>query len=115
VWLKNPFCAVYWRGRPTEDMMLSTTHAADSPWNESHFKDERFQVLLREARAELDESKRRAMYVELQRIVRDTGGTIVPMFANNVWAASDKIAHATEMASNSTLDGNRCIERWWFA
>ena len=28
VWLKKPFCAVFWGGRPTEDMMFSTAYAA---------------------------------------------------------------------------------------
>ncbi len=54
------------------------------------------------------------MYFEMQQIVRDEGGVVVPMFANNVWAASDKIAHGP-MAQNWTMDGNKFMEKWWFA
>jgi peptide/nickel transport system substrate-binding protein len=49
---------------------------------------ERFNALLREARSELDEDRRREMYVDMQRIVRDEGFTVIPMFANYVMAAS---------------------------
>ena len=38
------------------------------------------------ARAELNEDKRREMYREMQRILRDVGGVVAPMFANAVFA-----------------------------
>jgi peptide/nickel transport system substrate-binding protein len=114
VWLKKPWCAVYWGGRPTEDWMLSTAYAAGAPWNDTYWEHERFNKLLIEARAELDEVKRRAMYVEMQTIVRDEGGVVVPMFNNYVMGVSKKIAHE-EMGANWSFDGFRAVERWWFA
>ena len=54
------------------------------------------------------------MYVEMQRIVRDDGATVVPMFANYVFAMSDKVAHDDQMAGNWDMDGDKAIERWWF-
>ncbi len=113
VWLKKPWCAVYWGGRPTEDWMFSTAYAAGAPWNDSYWEHERFNKLLVEARAELDEVKRRAMYVEMQTIVRDEGGVVVPMFNNFVMGLSKKVQH-DEMGSNWSLDGFRSVERWWF-
>ncbi len=114
VWLKKPWSAVYWGGRPTEDWMFSTAYAAGVPWNDTHLNHDRFNKLLIEARAELNEGKRRAMYVEMQTIVRDEGGTVVPMFNNYVMALSTKVAHE-EIAGNWSLDGFRAVERWWFA
>ncbi len=114
VWLKKPWCAVYWGGRPTEDWMFSTAYAAGVPWNDTYWKHERFNQLLVEARAELDEAKRRQMYFELQKIVRDEGGVVVPMFANYVMGISNKVQHE-KLGANWSLDGFRCIERWWFA
>jgi peptide/nickel transport system substrate-binding protein len=114
VWLKKPWCAVYWSGRPTEDWMFSTAYAAGAPWNDSFWEHERFNKLLIEARAELDESKRRAMYVEMQTIVRDEGGVVVPMFNSDVKALSTKIGHE-QLGANLDLDGLRAVERWWFA
>jgi len=114
VWLKKPFCAVYWGGRPTEDWMFSTAYAAGVPWNDTYWNNERFNQILVQARAELDEDKRRQMYFELQKIVRDEGGVVVPMFANYVMGLSNKVAH-DKLGANWSMDGFRAIERWWFA
>lgn len=114
VWMKKPWSAVYWGGRPTEDMMFSTAYAADAPWNDTFWKHKHFNELLVSARAELDQKKRREMYVEMQKIVSDEGGVVVPMFAADLAAATDKIAHGP-LAANWELDGYQCAERWWFA
>ena len=76
-------------------------------WN-----NERFNKLLVEARAELDEAKRQEMYVEMQRILRDEGGSIVPMFANAIDGRNDTVAHG-KVSSIAAFDGRRIIERWW--
>ena len=112
VWLKKPFCACYWGGYATEDLMFSTGYSPGAAWNDTHWDHERFTRLLVAARAELDEVKRREMYVEMQRILRDEGGAIVHMFANNVDARTDKVAHG-KVSGITALDGRRIIERWW--
>jgi len=113
VWLKKPWCAVYWGGRSTEDMMFSTAYAKGAPWNDSNWENSRFNELLIAARAELDEKKRRGMYVEMQQLVRDDGGVVVPMFSADLAAASDKIGHG-KLAANWEMDGFKAPERWWF-
>ena len=62
----------------------------------------------------LDEAKRREMYVEMQRIVHNEGGTLVPIFASDLMAATDRLRHGP-LASNIQMDGLRMPERWWFA
>jgi peptide/nickel transport system substrate-binding protein len=116
VWMQHPWCASYWSGRPTEDWMFSQGYADDSSWNETFWKNDRFNMLLREARAELDETKRRDMYWEMQGIVRDDGGAVVPLFANHLMAYQrDKLMHPDKVAGNWNLDGYKLIERWWMA
>ncbi|PON17671.1 peptide ABC transporter substrate-binding protein [Candidatus Entotheonella serta] len=114
VWLKKPFCMCYWSGRPTSDWMFTTAYAADAPWNDTRFQHEQFNALLKSARAELDEGKRRQMYSDMQQIVRDEGGTIIPMFVPDVYAASDKLRFG-DLAANWELDGGKIAERWWWA
>ncbi len=114
VWLKKPFVMCFWGGRPTSDWMFTTAYAEDAPWNDTHFKHDQFNALLKAARAELDDNKRRQMYAEMQRIMRDEGGTIVPMFASDVYAASDKLRF-DGLAANWELDGMKIAERWWWA
>lgn len=115
VWMKKPFCACYWGGRPTEDWMFSTAYSDGANWNDTFWKHDRFNKLLLEARAELDETRRRDMYVEMQTILHNEGGVIVPMFANYVFARSKKVTHSGTLAANWDLDGSRAIERWWMA
>ena len=115
VWLKKPWSGSYWGGRPTEDWMFSQVYAAGVDWNETKWSHEKFNKLLVEARAELDETKRRNMYVEMQRIVRDEGGSVIPLFNAYVQALSDKIATPEKWGNNWGLDGEKASERWWFA
>jgi len=114
VWRVVPFFANYFSTRPSEDTMFSIGYAADAAWNPSFWDNERFNKLLRQARAELDEAKRRDMYVEMQRIMRDEGGSIIPLFLTNLDGASAKIRHGP-IAGNFDFDGWRAHERWWFA
>jgi peptide/nickel transport system substrate-binding protein len=115
VWTVKPWAACYWGGRPTEDWMFSAAYAEGADWNDTNWKHDKFNKLLVEARATLDEPKRRELYAEMQSIVRDEGGVLVPMFANHVHALRDNVKHGDQVAGNWQLDGNRCAERWWFA
>jgi peptide/nickel transport system substrate-binding protein len=113
IWNVKPWSASYWSGRPTPDLMFSTAYECGAPWNESAWCNERFDELLAAARAELDEEKRREMYWEMQALVHDDGGALLPMFAAWVMALSTKIGHG-KMAANWDMDGERGYERWWF-
>jgi len=88
VWLQEPFCFSYWGGRATPDMMFSVAYATGAAWNATNWEHERFNELLVAARAELDVDKRQAMYVEMQEILRDEGGVIVPVF--NDWLCAGR-------------------------
>ena len=85
VWLKHPWCAAYWNGRPTEDWMFSVAYAADAAWNATHWKHDRFNQLLKAARAEVDDAKRRDMYMEMQSITRDEGARSFRCSAITSW------------------------------
>lgn len=115
IWLKKDFCVAYWSGRATEDWMFSTAYLSTSEWNDmGPWKNEAFDKLLLEARAELDHDKRRTLYYEMQRIVRDESGSIIPLFASWVMALSDKLGTADQLAGNWVMDGDKNHERWWF-
>ncbi|SLN11805.1 Oligopeptide-binding protein AppA precursor [Roseovarius albus] len=114
VWMKKPFTTVYWSGRPTEDQMFSLTYQCGAAWNDGFWCNERFDKLLIKARSELDETKRREMYYEMQTTLNQNGSTVIPMFANFVFANTDKVGHPEQLGSNWDLDGQRWLERWWF-
>ena len=62
VWMKKPFTAVYWSGRPVQDQVFSTTYTCGAEWNDGFWCNKRFDELLTTARAELDEAKRQEQY-----------------------------------------------------
>ena len=118
VWLKKPFSAAFWSGRATEDWMFSSAYEDGVPWNDSQWgteDSERFQELLVTARAELDSDKRREMYTEMQMILRDDGGVIIPMFANWVQAVSNKLSVPGTVGNLWGMDNARMAERWAMA
>ena len=105
----------FWSGRPTADWIFSLGYAKGAKWNYSQWENDRFNELLILGRAELDERKRRDIYVEMQRLSRDHGGRIIPIFLNHVFATTPNIATGPDIAGIFELDGNMNAERWWFA
>jgi len=73
-WMIEPTCVAYWDARPSVNVMFSTVFASDAPWNEAVWKNERFDRLLLEARATMDDSLRREMYCDMQQMLQDEGG-----------------------------------------
>ena len=115
IWMKKDWCFSYWSGRTTEDWMFSQAYSKESSWNESHWKNAQFNRLLKAARVELDDAKRRGMYADMQRLVRDEGGTIVPAFQDQIMAAAKNLSFEEPLAKHRAWDGNKMAERWWFA
>ncbi len=113
VWMKKPWVMCYWSGRATADWMFSTAYAADANWNDTFWKHERFNKLLKEARAELNEKRRHELYIECQKILRNEGAVVIPVFANNIEAVSHKLKFENP-AGNWEMDGHRAAERWWY-
>lgn len=115
VWMNKAWCACYWGGRPTADLMFSTAYQGGVSWNDTFWANARFDELLVAARGELDAGKRQGMYDEMQEILWDDGGVVIPMFASYVAAHNDSIMMPEQRSSNWDLDGNRWAERWWKA
>ncbi|PBB41222.1 peptide ABC transporter substrate-binding protein [Mesorhizobium sp. WSM3866] len=111
VWNKQSFCAANWRGRATQGWMYSTTCRSTSPWNDTHFYNDRFDKLLTEALGELDQDKRKNLYREMAIIVRDEGGTIVPMFNQFIDAISDQVGGYVGRV-DSLMNGYALTQCW---
>ena len=91
VWMNTPVCATGWNMRPSANLMLTLAYKSDAAWNESQWNHPRFDQLLLESRAEKDASMRHEMYCEMQRIIRDEGGQLIPCHINYVDAVSKKV------------------------
>jgi peptide/nickel transport system substrate-binding protein len=91
VWNVQPFCASYWGGRPVQDQMYTTAYLSTADWNDTRWKRDDFDALLIQARAELDEGKRKEIYSKMGRCLNEDGGLMVPMFNDFVDALASNV------------------------
>lgn len=90
-WLKAPIHFGNINPRPTPDIMFSLLYASEAPWNESQYKSPKFDKLMLEARGSLDQAKRKEIYNEMQVMVAEEAGTIIPAYLSNVDAINAKL------------------------
>lgn len=83
-WMKHPLSFGNTNPRPTADLIFSLFYKSDTAWNESGWKNPRFDRLLIEARGEGDEARRKQLYGEMQGLVRDHCGVSIPVFINQI-------------------------------
>ena len=90
-WLKAPVHFGNINPRPTPDILFSLLYTSDAPWNESQFRNEKFDAMVAEARGLLDEARRKEIYAECQQIVSDQAGTAIPVWLSNMDGVSQKV------------------------
>jgi peptide/nickel transport system substrate-binding protein len=90
VWMKRPVTMTRWNDRPA-DSALNEVYRSGMKWNESGFKDAKFDAMLDGARSELNFERRRARYVEAQDYLWENGGTIVGFHVNLLVGAASRV------------------------
>jgi peptide/nickel transport system substrate-binding protein len=91
VWNVQPFCVSYWGGRPTQDQMYTVAYHSEADWNDTRWKNPEFDAMMLEARAELDNTRRKEIYTSMGLMMRDEGGLILPMFNDFIDASTTKL------------------------
>jgi peptide/nickel transport system substrate-binding protein len=114
VWLKVPFCAVYWANRPTIDQQFPVTFQTGGTWNDTHFSNSELDKLLIAARVELDQVKRAKMYATCQEIVSQNSGTICFAVQDYLDAHTSKLQGLT-ISGRFDMGDQRIAEKGWFA
>ena len=112
VWLKAPFVTSYWGGRPAATQMLDVAYKSDAAWNDTHWRVPAFDKLLADARAELDEAKRKTYIWEMQAMLHDQGGALIPAFRDWLDAHNSRVGGHTPH-SGFDLDNGRIAEKAW--
>ena len=89
-YLSWPFAQDFWY---TRDYLLQASQATmpGAPYNETHWKNDKWLSIVMEAFGTADEAKRNGLVGEAQTIEYDEGGYILWAFRNQVDAYSDKI------------------------
>lgn len=90
-WLKAPIHFGNINPRPTPDILFSLLYAKDAKWNESQFLSDKFDAMLLEARGELDFDKRKEIYGDMQAMVANDAGTIIPAHISSLDGRSSKL------------------------
>ncbi len=111
-WLKDPVHFGTVNPRPTPDILFSLFYQSQAAWNESRYKSPTFDAMLLEARGLLDQAKRKQIYGEMQAMVSNEAGTVIPVFQSNVDGASPKLKG---LASNPLggMMGSAFAEQVW--
>ena len=82
IWMQKPMNVVAWNMRPSATIMMNLAYKSDAKWNETGWKNERFDSLLTQAIGELDASKKYEMLCEMQALISDYSGSLVPNTAS---------------------------------
>lgn len=112
-WLKAPFCAVIWARRMSADQALTTCYGGKSDYNDSDWRNEKFDKLLAVARVELDQAKRKEIYDECQAMVADDAGHVVFAVTDYLDGYSAKVK-GVKPHPRFDLDDSRVAEKAWF-
>lgn len=101
VWMKTPMNVTSWNMRPTANIMMNTAFGPNAPWNDSLWSDERMGQLLTESRAVTDAGLRHQMYCEMQTLIHEKSGLIIPAHKNYLDGKSEAIGGITKMPLGS--------------
>jgi len=114
VWMKKPFCMSAWLMRPTANMMMSLVYKSDAPWNETFWKRPAFDKLLIESRKTVNFDKRKQLFGEMQKMIHEDGGVIIPVFDKFLDARSAKV-QGVETHPMGPMAAYRFSEKAWLA
>jgi peptide/nickel transport system substrate-binding protein len=90
-WLSSPVGFGSIVPRPNADTILTQFFKSDATWNESRWKDPKFDTLLTAARAETDLARRKQMYADMQTMIHKDSGLGIPLFLATIDGHSKKL------------------------
>ena len=111
IWEKKPFCAAYWGGRVPAGLFLQAVYVSSSTNNECFWKRPDFDALFARAQSELNADRRKQMYHDLQMMIWDDCGEIIPMFAYRLFATSKTV---DGFVRSPVFTGFRVAEQLYF-
>jgi peptide/nickel transport system substrate-binding protein len=90
-WLNSPVGFGNVNPRPSADTILTQFFKSDAAWNESRWKNPKFDQLLVAARGEVDLAKRKQMYADMQTMIHEEAGIGIPLFLASIDGHSSKV------------------------
>jgi len=90
-WLNSPVGFGNVNPRPSADVLLTQFFQSDAAWNESRWKNPKFDQLLLASRAETDLAKRKQMYADMQTMIHQEAGIGIPLFLASIDGHTSKL------------------------
>ena len=114
VWMKKPFVSSYWGRSPTASLTFSRTYHSKASWNDTFYKNDRLDSLLATLNKSADRNIRKESAWEMQKIIHDDGGQLIPAMPQNIDAKSSRLkGHDPHPIYD--LNDLRLPEKGWFA
>ena len=82
VWMNEPLNVVSWNMRPTANSQMAIQFGPGAAWNDTYWNNPRMGELLSMSLAETDPAKRHEMYCEMQTLIHNGSGMVIPAFSN---------------------------------
>jgi peptide/nickel transport system substrate-binding protein len=111
-WMKQPIGFGNINPRPSADVLFTLFFKSDAAWNESAWKDEKFDQLLVAARSETDDAKRKQMYGDMQALVHEGSGIGIPVFASILDAHSVSLKGLRPIPTGGLMGYNYAESVW---
>ncbi|MEE8391150.1 MAG: ABC transporter substrate-binding protein [Anaerolineae bacterium] len=90
-WMEWPFSVSGWNGRIPATANINLALRCGGAWNESYYCNEEFDTLLDEADGTVDVEKRRQLYCQIQTIMQEDSGYIIPFWAATFGATRSNV------------------------
>ncbi len=91
VWMKEPLNVVTWNMRPTANSQMAIQFGPGAAWNDTFWNNKRMGELLSLSLAETDPARRHAHYCEMQTLIHEGSGMVIPAFSNITGGISNKV------------------------
>jgi len=101
--------------RPNADAVLTEFFESRAVNNDAHWKDPQFDQLLVAARSEVDESKRKAMYADMQTMIHEKGGVAIPLFLSSLDAHNARLKGLSTIPVGGLMGYEFAEHAWWDA
>ncbi|WP_374307913.1 ABC transporter substrate-binding protein [Dongia sp.] len=109
VWTKVPFGFTVWTHRPLGIMVLGLAYRSGVPWNESNFKNPKFDELLTKAEGIVDINARKEVIKEIEHLMQEEGPIVQPLWRQSYQPFDKQLkgyeSHPTEYYF--------CEKMWW--
>jgi peptide/nickel transport system substrate-binding protein len=92
--------------------MYATAYLSTADWNDTRWKRDDFDAMLLQARAELDDAKRKDIYSKMGMMLRDEGGLILPMFNDFVNGVSNDLGGWIDDPNGEMMSNQAAVKCW---